>query len=437
MEEPKSPITRENILIKNVEIFNGKDEKTFVGNVLIIGNLIDKVSASPISIPDSIPVKEIDGKGKFLMPGLIDNHVHLAMNVSSFPELLNPDMTNEKLDELMRVEGEEMLMRGFTTVRDEGGPVFTVKQDFDNGTFPGPRIFPSGAMISQTSGHADMRMSHEKSRRWGGGVSHAETLGLSFIADGVPEVLTAARENLRSGASQVKIMAGGGAGSVYDPLDVTQYTLDEVKAAVNAAEDWGTYVTVHAYTSRAVRRCLEAGVKCIEHGQLLDSETIKMMADYGIYLSLQVFEEAPLTTPKFNREKLHTVIMGTDNAFKWAIEHKVKLLWGNDLLFDPQNRHNQSKAILKLQKWFNNYEILKLITGDNARIFELSGLRSPYRDGKLGEISEGAYADLIIIDGNPLKELNVMTEYERKFKVIIKDGFVIKNTIEPFSENTL
>jgi imidazolonepropionase-like amidohydrolase len=225
-------------------------------------------------------------------------------------------------------------------------------------------------------------------------------------------------------------MAGGGAGSVYDPLDVTQYTFDEIKAAVNATEDWGTYVTVHAYTSRAVRRCIDAGVKCIEHGHLLDSETIKMIADKGAYLSLQIFDEAPVTAPQFIREKLHTVITGTDNVFKWAIQHKVKLLWGNDLIFVPQNAFKQSTAILKLQAWFTNYEILKLITSDNARIFELSGLRSPYQAGKLGEISEGAYADLIIIDGSPLKELHVMTEYERKFKVIIKDGFVIKNSIE-------
>lgn len=420
----------ENFLIKNTEIFNGKDEKTFIGNVLIVGNLIDKVSASPIPVPDSLTVTEINGEGKFLMPGLIDNHVHLAMNVTTFPDLINPGMTNEKLDELMRVEGSEMLMRGFTTVRDEGGPVFTVKKDFDNRNCPGPRIFPSGAMISQTSGHGDMRMPDEKSRRWGGGVSKGESLGLSFIADGVPEVLTAARENLRSGASQVKIMAGGGAGSVYDPLDVTQYTPDEIKAAVNAAEDWGTYVTVHAYTSRAVRRCIEAGVKCIEHGHLLDSEAIKMLADHDAFLSLQVFDEAPVTAPPFIREKLHSVIVGTDNVFKWAIQHQVKLLWGNDLIFAPQNSFKQSTAILKLQAWFNNYEILKLITSNNARIFELSGLRSPYRAGKLGEISEGAYADLIIIDGNPLKELKVMTEYERRFKVIIKDGFVVKNTIE-------
>jgi imidazolonepropionase-like amidohydrolase len=273
-------------------------------------------------------------------------------------------------------------------------------------------------------------MPDEKSRRWGGGVSKGESLGLSFIADGVPEVLTAARENLRSGASQVKVMAGGGAGSVYDPLDVTQYTLDEIKAAVNAAEDWGTYVTVHAYTSRAVRRCIEAGVKCIEHGHLLDSETIKMIAGHGAFLSLQVFDEAPVEAPQFIREKLHTVIMGTDNVFKWAIQHKVNLLWGNDLIFVPQNSFKQSTAILKLQAWFNNYEILKLITSDNAQIFGLSGLRSPYRAGKLGEICEGAYADMLIIDGNPMKNLEVMTEYEHKFKVIIKDGFVVKNTIE-------
>jgi imidazolonepropionase-like amidohydrolase len=418
------------ILINNVQIFNGKEEKTIIGNVLIVNNLVTKISTSPIPTNKSGETKIIDGKGKFLMPGLIDNHVHLALNTMSQMDLLQPDITNEKLDSFTRIEGKNMLLRGFTTIRDLGGPVFTVKKDFDQGTFPGPRIFASGAMISQTSGHGDARLPNEKSRRWGGEVSKAELMGVSYIADGVPEVLTATRENLRSGASQIKVMAGGGAATAYDPLDVTQYTLAELEAAVTAAEDWGTYVTVHAYTPRAVQRSIEAGVKCIEHGQLLDQETMKQLADKGVFLSLQALDEAPATAPENVREKKHTVIEGTNNAFKWAKQYNVKLIWGTDYLFEPKNSAKQSTDILKLQTWLTNFEILKLITYDNAQIFKLSGLRNPYLAGKLGEISEGAYADLILIDGNPLIDIKIMADYDRNFVLIIKDGKVYKNNLD-------
>lgn len=414
------------ILINNVQIFNGKDEKTILGNVLIVGNLITKISTGPIATNRSGETKIIDGKGKFLMPGLIDNHAHLAINTAPQDVLLTLSVAG--LDSLTRIEGGKMLLRGFTTIRDLGGPVFTVKKEFDKGSFPGPRIFPSGAMISQTSGHGDARMPDEKSKHYGGEVSKAELMGVGFIADGVPEVLNAVRENLRSGATQIKVHAGGGAATMYDPLDVTQYTPEELRAAVMAAEDWGTYVCVHAYTSRAVRRSIEAGVKVIEHGQLLDDATIKLMADKGIFLSLQSLDPAPEKAPEAVKIKKQQVVDGTDLAFKTAKKYKVKLLWGTDYLFDPKSAPKQNTDILKLKQWFTPFETLRLITYDNAKVFKLSGLRNPYLAGKLGEISEGAYADVILVDGNPLKDMNVMAEYENKFILIIKDGVVYKNT---------
>jgi imidazolonepropionase-like amidohydrolase len=345
-------------------------------------------------------------------------------------ELLDTNLTSEKLDALTREEGKKMLLRGFTSIRDVGGPVFNVKKDFDKRTYPGPRIYPSGAMISQTSGHGDSRLPNEKSRRWGGNVSRGELMGVNFIADGVDEVLTATRENLRSGATQIKVMAGGGAATMYDPLDVTQYTFDEIKAAVDAAEDWGTYVCVHAYTPRAVRRSLDAGVKVIEHGQLLDEETLKMIADKGAFLSLQALDEAPPTAPENVREKKHTVVEGTDNAFKWAKKYNVKLAFGTDYLFDPKQSLKQNSDILKLRQWFTPFEILKLVTYDNAQLLALSGPRDPYQQGKLGEISEGAYADFILVDGNPLNDIDLISKYEDKFVLIVKDGIVYKNAIK-------
>ena len=325
-------------------------------------------------------------------------------------------------------EAKQTLLRGFTSVRDLGGPLLTSRPAIDQGELPGPRIYPSGAMISQTSGHGDSRLPHERSRRFFGEVSRGEQLGANFIADGRDEVLTATRENLRAGASQIKVMAGGGAASAYDPLDVAQYTLDEMKAAVEAADDWGTYVTVHAYTPKAVRRAIEAGVKSIEHGQLLDEPTMKLLGQKGIWLSLQALDEAPPTAPAATRAKKHTVVEGTDNAFKWAKKHKVKLAWGTDFLFAPAQNVNQNTDILKLKQWLTPAEVLKLVTHDNAQLLALSGPRNPY-PGKLGVVEPGALADLLLVDGDPLADLDLIADPGKNFVVIMKDGKVYKNTL--------
>jgi imidazolonepropionase-like amidohydrolase len=362
-----------------------------------------------------------------LMPGLIDNHVHLFMAGSSEAEMMNPKATLESLEAKALEEARLMLLRGFTSVRDLGGPVFGVKRAIDKGA-PGPRIYPSGGMVSQTSGHGDFRMPNDRAHRFGGEITRGELLGIGFIADGRDEVLTATRENLRAGATQIKVMAGGGAASAYDPLDVAQYTLDEMKAAVEAADDWGTYVAVHAYTPKAVRRAIEAGVKCIEHGQLLDEPTMKLLGEKGIFLSLQALDEAPPTATEAVRAKKHTVVEGTDNAFKWAKKYNVKLAWGTDLMFSPAQMKSQNTDILKLKAWMSNAESLKLVTYDNAQLLALSGPRNPY-PGKLGVIEQGALADLLLVDGDPVTNLDVVADPAKNFVVIMKDGKIFKNTI--------
>jgi imidazolonepropionase-like amidohydrolase len=313
-------------------------------------------------------------------------------------------------------------------VRDLGGPIFELKKAIDDGKVPGPRIYPSGAMISQTSGHGDSRLPGERSRRFGGAVSRGELLGSSFIADGRDEVLTATRENLRGGASQIKVMAGGGAASAYDPLDVSQYTLDEMKAAVEAADDWGTYVTVHAYTPKAVRRAVEAGVKCIEHGQLLDEATMKLLAERGVWLSLQALDEAPPWASEDTRAKKHQVVQGTNDAFRWARQYSVKLAWGTDFLFSPATNKNQGADILKMKAWFTPAETLRLVTHDNAQLLALSGPRNPY-PGKLGVVETDALADLLLVDGDPTTNLDLVADPQKNFLVIMKDGKVYKNTL--------
>ncbi len=417
------------VIIENVRIFDGtSDRLSAPSTVLVIGNVIKAISMTPIAAPEGMTIARIAGGGRTLMPGLIDNHVHITMSASSQRDLIDPNVSVETLQSRATEEARQMLLRGFTAVRDMGGPVFDLKTAIDQGKTPGPRIYPSGAMISQTSGHGDSRLPNERSRRFGGTVSRGELLGANFIADGRDEVLTATREDLRGGASQIKVMAGGGAASAYDPLDVSQYTLDEMKAAVEAAGDWGTYVTVHAYTPKAVRRAVEAGVKCIEHGQLLDEPTVKLLADRGIWLSLQVLDEAPESQTADVKAKKHTVVQGTDNAFKWAKKYKVKLAWGTDFLFNPAQNKNQNSDILKLKTWFTPGQTLKLVTHDNAQLLALSGPRNPY-PGKLGVVEVNALADLLLVDGDPISNINLIGDPEKNFLVIMKDGKIYKNAL--------
>jgi imidazolonepropionase-like amidohydrolase len=419
------------VLIENVRIFDGRSPSlSGLSNVLVVGNLISSISSGPIPPPAGSAVTRIAGGGRTLMPGLIDNHVHIALSTTSQAELVDPKFTPELLQARATEEAKQMLLRGFTSVRDMGGPMLADRAAIDRGERPGPRIYPSGAMISQTSGHGDSRLPSERSRRFFGEVSRGEVLGANFIADGRDEVLTATRENLRAGATQIKVMAGGGAASAYDPLDVTQYTLDEMKAAVDAASDWNTYVTVHAYTPKAVRRAVEAGVLCIEHGQLLDEQTMQLLGEKGIWLSLQVLDPAPPTAPDNVRKKKDEVIAGTSDAFTWARRHRLKLAWGTDFLFDPKQNVKQNTDILKLQRWMTPAEALKLVTHDNAQLLALSGPRNPYRAGLLGVVEIGAYADLLLVDGDPTANLELVGDPQKNFRVIMKDGRIYKDTLK-------
>ena len=414
-------------LFTNVNVFTGKSLVVGKGmSVLVKDGKIASVQPGVMAAPEGAIT--IDCGGRTLMPGLIDNHVHIFLSASTEAQLMDPKSTPEVLFGRARDEAERMLLRGFTAVRDMGGPAFELKRAIDKGEAIGPRIYPSGAMISQTSGHGDFRAPEEKSRRFGGQVSVGELLGVGFIADGRDEVLTAVRENLRGGASQIKVMAGGGAASAYDPLDVTQYTLDELKAAVEATSDWNTYVTVHAYTPKAVRRSVDAGVLCIEHGQLLDEATMQLLADKGIWLSLQALDEAPPTASESVRVKKHSVVAGTDNAFTWARKYGVKLAFGTDILLNPDMTKNQITDYTKLTKWFSPAEALKLATYDNAQLLALSGPLNPY-PGQLGVIEPGAYADVLLVDGDPTTNLDVIADPDRNFTVIMKDGAIFKNTL--------
>lgn len=418
------------ILINNVEIFNGKDEKTITGNILIEDNLIKKIDVNPIATNRSANTLIIDGKGKFLMPGLIDAHVHTMVESLPLQEAMNSDFSYITLRAANAAE--KQLMRGFTTVRDLAGGSFGLKKAIDEGYTKGPRIYPSGAGISQTGGHGDFALATDVPRQIGGPLNYMEKNNMFIVADGADQVLLRTREQLRNGATQIKLMGGGGVTSNYDPLDVTQYTDAEFKAAVSAAENWGTYVTVHAYTPRAIQIAINAGVKCIEHGQLADEETVKLMAQKGIWWSLQPFDDdhaTPLPEGSANRAKQLAMFAGTDNAYRLAKKYHVKVAWGTDVLFDAELAAKQGEQLAKMTKWYSPFEILKMATSTNAELLALSGPRNPYQKGKLGVLEEGAYADMILVDGNPIQDIKLVEDPERNFLIIMKDGIIYKNTL--------
>ena len=316
------------------------------------------------------------------------------------------------------------------------GPSFGLKRAIDEGFIVGPRIFPSGAFISQTGGHGDFRLPSLLPKALGDPLTYEERIGLTAIADSPDEVRLRAREQLRQGASQLKLMAGGGVGSDYDPLDTTQYTKEELVAAVQAAKNWGTYVTVHAYTTDAVRQAVEAGVKCIDHGQLIDENTVKILKDHHIWWSLQPFLMDEYANPKTgeNLEKQKLVAEGTKNAYKWAKQYGINTAFGTDNLFSAKNAKGQGGKLAKLvnadelKGTYTAAEVLKMATADNGSLLQLSGLRSPY-PGALGVVKKDALADLLLVNGNPLENIDLITDPENNFLVIIKDGKIYKNTI--------
>jgi imidazolonepropionase-like amidohydrolase len=420
------------VLFENVRIFDGTSEQLSApSSVLVVGNKIQTISTASISTPASGATR-INGRGKVLMPGLIDAHVHLIMETIPVEQLLAPNAPVEAIFKQAEANATAMLLRGFTSARDVAGPVFELKKAIDRGDVIGPRICPSGAMISQTAGHGDYRSLKEIPRTPSTPLSRAEQYGVGAIADGVDEVLRRTREQLMQGASQIKLAAGGGVASVYDPLDASQYTEAEFKAAVDAAENWNTYVTVHAYTPRAIQTAIRAGVKCIEHGQLIDEETARLMAERGVWLSIQPFlddqDANPYPEGSDNRAKQLKVATGTDNAYNLAKKYKLKTAWGTDNLYSAQGAARQGAKLAKLVRWYKPAEVLWMATSTNAELLAMSGPRNPY-PGKLGIVAEGALADLLLVDGNPLENIQLIEDPAKNFVVIMKDGKIYQNLL--------
>ena len=414
------------IIFTNVNVWDGVSESLAPNSsVLVENNLITAVGSS-IALPEGTEV--VDGNGRTLMPGLIDMHSHLCVGAGltfwrdGYDQMAAGAYTG--------VTMLDYLDQGFTTARDAGCNILAVAKAVNNGVISGPRIFPSGGFISQTGGHGDLGYFGEtidfqdpmQEAHW------------SYIVDGPAEVSKAVRHNLRAGATQIKIMAGGGVSSEFDPLHTTQLTLEEMKMAVDIAEDYGTYVLAHAYHDKSVNRALDAGVRVIEHNFLVSEETIIRMKAEGVALSAQAYvsliqfaDAASITffTPD-QQAKGTAVNVGATQMFDWAVKHDLLIVTGGDM-FGPDHG-SQATNVIKFNDVLQDpVKTLKTATSNAAVVLGWSGEMNPYKYGTLGTIAEGGYADIILIDGNPLEDI---TRIEREHvDFVMKDGVVYKNNL--------
>ncbi|MEY8120719.1 MULTISPECIES: amidohydrolase family protein [unclassified Falsihalocynthiibacter] len=415
------------VLITNVSIFDGTNEALITGKDLALsGNTVSKLvdTGGDASGYDTV----IDGKGGYLTPGLIDTHWHMGMGTTMqeyFGDQAYVAFHSAK-------EAGEQLMRGVTTVRDAAGNVFGLKKAIDTGVIPGPRLYPSGALISQYSGHGDLRpaVATQLPKEWGGPSGAGESDGNMILANGHDQVLAAARQQLFLGATQIKIAVTGGVSSFTDPLYVMEFTDEEIQAAVKAASDYGTYVMAHGHDSAGVVRALNNGVLSIEHGSVLNEEAVKLIADKGavFVVSLEVLAQLkPIYTDPVRKEKLQEAMEGTSNVMKWAKKYDVLMGWGTDLLFSAEGRMNELEDLGLRKDFYSSPEIMIQATGNGGKIVAMSGKRNPY--GKLGVIEEGAMADVLIYSKNPLEDIAIVGDYENNLKLIMKDGTVYKNDL--------
>lgn len=423
--EEARPVSQ--VLITNANVFDGRTDKLAEKmSVLVGGNKITKIAKS---IPPPQGATVIDAGGRTLMPGLIDTHQHL--NQGGLTPAVGFTANLYYIGIAQGKYATETLMRGVTTVRDPGGDSFGLKRAIDEGLVPGPRIEAAGPVVGPTNGHGDNRLPYTGHPRFDWvGMTPDRRLNFSYLADGPAEVLAASREVLRQGASFIKIMAGGGVGSELDPIDTKQMTPEEMRAAVQAAADWNTYVGAHAYNSESVRRCIDAGVKVIEHGQMIDEATMKYAVDRGIWFTSQ-YLVFTIDIPSFSeasKAKQKVVLKDTEHFFEMAKKYKAKLTFGTDLVVGA-DASLQTKELVARSKWFTPFEILVQATSRAGELIALAGPRNPY-PGKLGVIEEGAYADLLLVDGNPLKNIDLVGDPAKNFVLIMKDGKIYKNTIK-------
>jgi imidazolonepropionase-like amidohydrolase len=410
----------ESILIENVRIFDGVNAELSAGHVLVEDGKIARVSGDRIAAGDDVLI--IDGANRVLSPGFIDLHAHLTMHVPPAQGYSHGTVAGAVANDVAR----HFLDSGFTTVRDAGGTHPDLAKAINLGTVYGPRVYPSGAGLTQTAGHGDWRQSSVANPTLSGSNPYIYN-DMSVIVDGVDQHLAAVRENLRFGATQIKIMGGGGVMSEYDPIDSLQPSPAEIRAAVQAASDFGTYVLAHAYTSEAVRRLVENGVRCIEHGLLIDDATAKFVKKNDVVISTQLVVYRALKdlegiTPT-NLEKLEVVLKGQENLIELIKKYDITTGFSTDLIsgmYPMLTREFTERAL-----YWTPAEVLAQATSESARVIRMAGSLNRY--GNFGEIREGWVADLLLIDGEPLEDISVLRDPDKNLALIMKAGKILKN----------
>jgi imidazolonepropionase-like amidohydrolase len=386
--------------------------------ILVEGDRVKEVSDRPIKTGGA---DRIDIGNRTIMPGLIDCHLHIFLPEVNIGYLDGMPLT------LLAVHGavalRNTLARGFTTVRDTGGGDFGIKAAVDHGLLDAPRLFIAGKPISQTGGHGDFRKRTQTRFECGccSGLAHA-----ARIADGVPEVLKAVRDELRKGADLIKLMVSGGVASQSDPLESLQFRMDEIEAAVEEATRWGTYVAAHAYSARAVLRAVNGGVRSIEHGNLIDEPAAALMAKRGAYLvpTLVTYDSMKRRgrdygLSEYSLAKNDVVLEAGLRSIELARAAGVKIGFGSDLLGQLQD--DQCREFLIRSEIMSPFEIIQSASVVNAEIL--------MRSGELGELVPGAHADLLVVDGNPYRDLQLFQDQGRHLAAIMKGGKFYKNTI--------